>query len=48
MPVGFPVQVQEHFMAGLGLGLITWFFSMAATLFSGYSVTGIVNEAYNT
>ncbi|KAJ9521193.1 hypothetical protein QJQ45_022914 [Haematococcus lacustris] len=33
-------------MAGNGLGMVAWFFSMAATLFSGYSVSGIVNEAY--
>ena len=45
-PVGKP-QVREHFMAGKGLGFVPWFFSMAATLFSGYSVSGIVNEAYN-
>ncbi|KAJ9520945.1 hypothetical protein QJQ45_014137, partial [Haematococcus lacustris] len=37
---------REHFMAGNGLGMVAWFFSMAATLFSGYSVSGIVNEAY--
>lgn len=38
--------VQEHFMAGKGLHHFTWFFTMSATLFSGYSVSGIVNEAF--
>ncbi len=40
------MQLREHLMAGGGLGAIVWFFSMAASLFSGYSVSGIVNEAY--
>lgn len=44
---GIALQIREHFMAGTGLGTFVWFFSMAASLFSGYSVTGIVNEAFN-
>ena len=34
--------------AGSGLGSLVFFFSMGATLFSGYSVSGIANEAYAT
>ncbi|PNW73816.1 hypothetical protein CHLRE_13g573900v5 [Chlamydomonas reinhardtii] len=41
-------KVREHFMAGKGLGTFVWFWTMMATLFSGYSVSGIVNEAYGT
>ncbi|KAG2438998.1 hypothetical protein HYH02_010789 [Chlamydomonas schloesseri] len=41
-------KVREHFMAGKGLGTFVWFWTMMATLFSGYSVSGIVNEAYNS
>lgn len=40
-------KVREHFLAGRGLSTFVWFFTMLATLFSGYSVSGIVNEAYN-
>ncbi|GFR47522.1 hypothetical protein Agub_g9240 [Astrephomene gubernaculifera] len=40
-------KVREHFLAGKGLGTFVWFWTMMATLFSGYSVSGIVNEAYN-
>ncbi|KAG2500633.1 hypothetical protein HYH03_001400 [Edaphochlamys debaryana] len=41
-------EVREHYLAGKGLGTFVWFWTMMATLFSGYSVSGIVNEAYNT
>lgn len=30
-------------MAGSGLGSFTWFFTMAASLFSGYSVSGMLS-----
>ncbi|PNH09290.1 hypothetical protein TSOC_004112, partial [Tetrabaena socialis] len=40
-------KVREHFLAGRGLGTFVWFWTMMATLFSGYSVSGIVNEAYS-
>ena len=33
-------QVRDHYMTTTGLGAIVWFFSMEATLFSGYSVSG--------
>jgi hypothetical protein len=39
--------VREHFMAGKGLRSVVWFFTMAASLYSGYSVSGIVNESFN-
>ncbi|GLC49135.1 hypothetical protein PLESTB_000186200 [Pleodorina starrii] len=45
--LGHHDQVREHFLAGKGLGTFVWFWTMMATLFSGYSVSGIVNEAYN-
>lgn len=38
--------MKEHYVAGHGLGTVVWFFTMAASLFSGYSVSGIVNESY--
>ncbi|GIL75284.1 hypothetical protein Vretimale_7979 [Volvox reticuliferus] len=44
--LGHHDQVREHFLAGKGLGTFVWFWTMMATLFSGYSVSGIVNEAY--
>ncbi|EFJ49747.1 hypothetical protein VOLCADRAFT_104191 [Volvox carteri f. nagariensis] len=44
--LGHQDQVREHFLAGKGLGGFVWFWTMMATLFSGYSVSGIVNEAY--
>lgn len=40
-------QVKEHYAAGAGLMSFTWFFTMAASLYSGYSVSGIVNESFN-
>ncbi|KXZ41352.1 hypothetical protein GPECTOR_527g519 [Gonium pectorale] len=39
-------KVREHFLAGKGLGTFVWFWTMMASLFSGYSVSGIVHEAY--
>ena len=33
-------QVREHYVAGAGLAQIAWFFTMAASLFSGYTVSG--------
>ncbi|KIY93073.1 hypothetical protein MNEG_14890 [Monoraphidium neglectum] len=39
--------VKEHYVAGAGLMQFTWFFTMAASLYSGYSVSGIVNESFN-
>ncbi|GBF88910.1 sodium:pantothenate symporter [Raphidocelis subcapitata] len=39
--------VKEHYVAGLGLMQVAWFFSMSASLYSGYSVSGIVNESFN-
>eukprot|EP00200_Dunaliella_tertiolecta_P004766 CAMPEP_0202354932 /NCGR_PEP_ID=MMETSP1126-20121109/10037_1 /ASSEMBLY_ACC=CAM_ASM_000457 /TAXON_ID=3047 /ORGANISM="Dunaliella tertiolecta, Strain CCMP1320" /LENGTH=665 /DNA_ID=CAMNT_0048947463 /DNA_START=36 /DNA_END=2033 /DNA_ORIENTATION=- len=38
--------MRNHFMAGTGLGPMVWFFTMASSLFSGYSVSGISSEAY--
>ncbi|KAF5837517.1 sodium/solute symporter [Dunaliella salina] len=38
--------MRNHFMAGTGLGSMAWFFTMASSLFSGYSVSGISSEAY--
>jgi Na+/proline symporter len=32
--------------AGKGVGPVTLFFTMAASLYSGYSISGIANEAY--
>ncbi|GIL51166.1 hypothetical protein Vafri_7234 [Volvox africanus] len=46
--LGHHDQVREHFLAGKGLGTFVWFWTMMATLFSGYSVSGIVNEAYSS
>lgn len=40
-------HVKEHYVAGAGLMHVTWFFTMAASLYSGYSVSGIVNESFN-
>lgn len=40
-------QVKEHYTAGSGLLHVSWFFTMAASLYSGYSVSGIVNESFN-
>ncbi|WIA33094.1 hypothetical protein OEZ86_006248 [Tetradesmus obliquus] len=40
-------KVQEHYVAGAGLATVAWFFTMSASLFSGYTVSGIVAEAYN-
>jgi hypothetical protein len=37
--------VREHYVAGAGLATVAWFFTMAASLFSGYSVTGWVPAA---
>lgn len=34
------LHAQEHYVAGLGLATITWFFTMSASLFSGYTVSG--------
>ncbi|KAF8067290.1 cyclin-C1-1 [Scenedesmus sp. PABB004] len=38
--------VRQHYVAGAGLATVTWFFTMSASLFSGYTVSGIVAEAY--
>lgn len=40
-------KTHEHYMAGGGLATLVWFFTMSASLFSGYTVSGIVAEAYN-
>lgn len=40
-------EVQEHYRAGAGLGDVFLFFTMCSSLFSGYSVSGVVDEAYN-
>mmetsp|Transcript_24621 Transcript_24621/g.55623 ORF Transcript_24621/g.55623 Transcript_24621/m.55623 type:complete len:718 (-) Transcript_24621:72-2225(-) len=37
---------QSFLGAGSGVGGVTLFFTMAASLFSGYSISGIANEAY--
>eukprot|EP00879_Flechtneria_rotunda_P027833 GHRR01029839.1.p1 GENE.GHRR01029839.1~~GHRR01029839.1.p1 ORF type:complete len:229 (+),score=67.26 GHRR01029839.1:107-793(+) len=39
-------KVQEHYVAGTGLASVVWFFTMSASLFSGYTISGIVAEAY--
>lgn len=40
VPGARPAQVSDHWMAGEGLGGMVWFFTMASSLFSGYSVSG--------
>ena len=37
---------QTYLGAGKGVGAIPLFFTMAASLYSGYSISGIANEAY--
>jgi len=37
---------QTYLGAGRGVGAIPLFFTMAASLYSGYSISGIANEAY--
>lgn len=37
---------QSFLGAGQGVGSLTLFFTMAASLYSGYSISGIANEAY--
>ena len=37
---------QSYLGAGQGVGGVTLFFTMAASLYSGYSISGIANEAY--
>jgi len=37
---------QSYLGAGQGVGGLTLFFTMAASLYSGYSLSGIANEAY--
>eukprot|EP00878_Enallax_costatus_P020660 GHUV01021849.1.p1 GENE.GHUV01021849.1~~GHUV01021849.1.p1 ORF type:complete len:275 (+),score=54.69 GHUV01021849.1:271-1095(+) len=39
-------KVREHYVTIGGLATVTWFFTMSASLFSGYTVSGIVAEAY--
>ena len=37
---------QSYLGAGRGVGPVTLFFTMAASLYSGYSISGIANESY--